>query len=50
MEAAIIMIVLDGEATYKDSLGTKAVIRAGDVQPCGRREGHSGLATGGSLT
>ena len=28
----IITIVLDGEVTHEDSLGTKAVIRAGDVQ------------------
>ena len=28
----IITIVLDGEVTHEDSLGTKAVMRAGDVQ------------------
>ena len=31
-EMEIITIVLDGEVTHEDSLGTKAVIRAGDVQ------------------
>src|SRR5437660_7680551 len=31
-EMEIITIVLDGEVTHADSLGTKAVIRAGDVQ------------------
>jgi quercetin 2,3-dioxygenase len=31
-EMEIITIVLDGEVTHEDSLGTKAVMRAGDVQ------------------
>jgi quercetin 2,3-dioxygenase len=31
-EKEIITIVLDGEVTHEDSLGTRAVIRAGDVQ------------------
>lgn len=31
-EMEIITLVLDGEVTHEDSLGTKAVIRAGDVQ------------------
>ena len=31
-EMEIITIVLNGEVTHEDSLGTKAVIRAGDVQ------------------
>src|SRR5438105_11800376 len=31
-EMEIITIILDGEVTHEDSLGTKAVIRAGDVQ------------------
>jgi redox-sensitive bicupin YhaK (pirin superfamily) len=31
-EMEIITIVLEGEVTHADSLGTKAVIRAGDVQ------------------
>ncbi len=31
-EMEIITIVLDGEVTHEDSLGAKAVIRAGDVQ------------------
>jgi redox-sensitive bicupin YhaK (pirin superfamily) len=31
-EMEIVTIVLDGEMTHKDSMGNKAVIRAGDVQ------------------
>ena len=31
-EMEIITVVLDGEVTHEDSLGTKAVMRAGDVQ------------------
>jgi len=31
-EMEIITLVLDGEVTHEDSLGTKAVMRAGDVQ------------------
>jgi redox-sensitive bicupin YhaK (pirin superfamily) len=31
-EMESIIIVLDGEVTHEDSLGTKAVIRVGDVQ------------------